>query len=850
MKASPKKSGLTKSNATAIKQMVAVVLLLNLSVISMACLSLYKSRQQFTKQASVAAQNLSHVLERYLNGTLGMVETGLLTVAAEAENHIVKGTIDVQSLAPHIKRHQIDFPDLAEYRIINARGDYIYTAGVIPKTVSTADQDYFIQLRNNPNLKTSIFIPQISRINGKWIIVIAKRINQPDGSFAGVVAVPFSIDKIYQIFSTIDVGEHGSIILRDGGLKIAVRYPELKNIGRIDGSKATVELQGLVQKGLTEGKYKARAPIDKIERDYSFRKVSGQPFYIIVGLSALDYLSEWRKEVVHTAALIALFCLVTTISALLFYREWKRRNSAINDLAQQEAKYQTIADYTYAWEFWISPDGSLIYSSPSCKRVTGYDAGAFCSDPDFFHRIIHPDDQQLYTEHRQEKTQKVAHHLILRICHADGTVRWLEHECQPVYDQTGTFLGNRGSNRDVTDRIRMETALAQSEEHFHQLFIQNWDAVVLLHQETLNIVDANPAMLSLIGYELEELQTAGAWPAIAPETTLQFQQLFNDTVLLGEAFLEKGTCLCKDGTKIFISAKTKLIRLREQNVIYCSIRDISDRIKLEQEQVYVQSKLIHANKMTSLGMLVSGIAHEINNPNQYISLNAAILADVWKDSSTILSNYHEQHGEFTLKGMTFKKALETVPRLITGVTEGSKRIDLIVKNLKDYSRDNSGQPQADFDLNQIIQTAVQILTPYIHKHTYNFQTELNENIPRVRVNAQQIEQVTINLITNALQALTGKTQVVRVATLYEQETDSVVLSVHDGGKGMTREVMERIMEPFFSTRLDAGGTGLGLSISSTLLKENGGTIEFKSTPDSGTIATIKLKAAEGKGSET
>ena len=345
---------------------------------------------------------------------------------------------------------------------------------------------------------------------------------------------------------------------------------------------------------------------------------------------------------------------------------------------------------------------------------------------------------------------------------------------------------------------------------------------------------------------MSELLDHGFRPLLAPEAPQQFTQLFQEAILLGESFLEKGISICKDGTQLHISAKVKLIRLKEQNVVYCSIRNISDRIRMEKEKLEVQSKLIHANKMTSLGMLVSGMAHEINNPNQYILLNASILAGVWEDSSAILSRYHEQCGDFTLKGMTFSKALETVPSLLKAVTEGSHRINLIVKDLKDYSRDNSGKPKSHFDLNQITQTAVQILTHHIHKHTYNFQIDLSTAIPQVRGNAQQIEQVVINLITNALQALSDKTQMVHIATFYESDTDSVVLCVQDEGRGMSHEVMERITEPFFSTKLESGGTGLGLSISATLLKENGGTLDFQSKPDSGTVATIKLRAAETK----
>jgi signal transduction histidine kinase len=196
--------------------------------------------------------------------------------------------------------------------------------------------------------------------------------------------------------------------------------------------------------------------------------------------------------------------------------------------------------------------------------------------------------------------------------------------------------------------------------------------------------------------------------------------------------------------------------------------------------------------------------------------------------------------------MPFSQAREAVPRLLTGVADGSRRINLILNNLKDFSRDNSKQLQTNFDLNKTIQTAVQILTHHIHNRTYDFQLDLGADIPCVKGKAQQIEQVVINLITNALQALSDKTKMVRVATWYEKETNTVVLTVSDQGKGMTKEIMGRITEPFFSTKLEEGGTGLGLSISTALLKEHDGTLEFESRPDFGTTATIKLRASQEK----
>jgi PAS domain S-box-containing protein len=837
--------GTTKSSSPLAKQLALGVLALNLLIVGLVGLSSYKSKEQCEEQARITSQNLSQVLEQYVTGVFSRLDAGVLAAAMEAEREMAHGGIDAQALDRYIKRQQMELSDLESLVVTDANGNFLNGVGRAPaRSVSAADRDHFTRMRQDPLVKTTVSRPFKSRISGKWVIAVARRIEKPDGSFGGMATASFPFEKFYRIFSAIDVGRHGSITLRDQQLRLAVRYPELPGFGNPVGGEATAELHRLVQNGGEAGTYRARSLMDQGERCFSFRKISGRPYYLIVGLATDDYLAAWRSNSLQVGILAVLFCLVTTFSAGLLSREWRRRNAALEELIRQETKYQTIADHTYAWEFWLSPDETFIYSSPSCKRITGYAPAAFYADAALLKNIVHPEDQQCFCNHRhQVLSDTVAHNLVMRIRHADGSVRWMEHECLPVYDESGVFLGTRGSNRDVTSRKRMEEALKESEEQFHQLFVQNWDAVMLLHQENFAVLDANPAMVSLFGYPLEELRDFGPYALSAPEALWQFQALLQDAVLHGESYLDRAIGNCKGGAEIALSAKTKLIRLREENVLYCSFRDISDRMRLEKEKAEVQSKLIHANKMTSLGMLVSGIAHEINNPNQYISLNASILADVWQDAYEILSRHHEEHGELSLKGMSLAQAKETVPRLLTGVTEGARRINLIVADLKDFSRDKSGQPQSNFDLNKVVQSAVQILTHHIHKHTYHFQLELADDIPGVKGKSQQIEQVVINLIANGLQALVDKSKAVRVATWHERETDRVVLTVSDQGKGMTKEILQRITEPFFSTKLGEGGTGLGLSISATLLKEHGGTLEFVSEPDLGTTATIKLQAA-------
>lgn len=269
-------------------------------------------------------------------------------------------------------------------------------------------------------------------------------------------------------------------------------------------------------------------------------------------------------------------------------------------------------------------------------------------------------------------------------------------------------------------------------------------------------------------------------------------------------------------------------------------RDISERKRAEEERKAIQAKLIQTNKMTSLGLLVSGMAHEVNNPNNSIKFTAHVLARTWSDMVPVLDKYYREEGDFVIGGHPYSTVRETLPQLISGITESSRRIEGIIKNLRDFVRKGKTDLSNKADINSIVSVSASILNNQIKMHTRHFTVEFAEGVPEVRGNSQQLGQVVINLIMNAVQSLPDKECRVSVATSFEAQTGMAVITVRDNGSGMPPEVKERLFEPFFSTKLDSGGTGLGLAISNVIIKDHGGVLEFESQPRQGTTAIVKL----------
>jgi PAS domain S-box-containing protein len=166
--------------------------------------------------------------------------------------------------------------------------------------------------------------------------------------------------------------------------------------------------------------------------------------------------------------------LITVLLAGYFYNDLTKRehftaaNRALNaEIAERkraeeallvsETKYRIVADNTHDWEFWKDSKGKFVYSSPSCERITGYGPTEFAHDPTLFLRIVHPEDSGVFRDHVQDVMEHPRiEEISFRIVRPDGSIRWIDHVCQPVMDANGTFLGTRGSNRDVTDRKKIE----------------------------------------------------------------------------------------------------------------------------------------------------------------------------------------------------------------------------------------------------------------------------------------------------------------------------------------------------------------------------------------------------------
>jgi diguanylate cyclase (GGDEF)-like protein/PAS domain S-box-containing protein len=192
---------------------------------------------------------------------------------------------------------------------------------------------------------------------------------------------------------------------------------------------------------------------------------------------------------------------------MVTFRDVSEREAMLKALREAEERYRIVADFTYDWEYWIDPDGKLIYVSPSCESVTGFSREEFLSSPDLIDRIVHPDDAAVWQAHfRQEISGDTVEldPLDFRITHKDGKARWIAHLCRPVYGADGRRMGRRGSNRDITGRKRAEEEIVRAKDEWERTFNSVPDLIIILDNRR-RITRANKAALERLGLTQEDI---------------------------------------------------------------------------------------------------------------------------------------------------------------------------------------------------------------------------------------------------------------------------------------------------------------------------------------------------------
>jgi signal transduction histidine kinase len=256
----------------------------------------------------------------------------------------------------------------------------------------------------------------------------------------------------------------------------------------------------------------------------------------------------------------------------------------------------------------------------------------------------------------------------------------------------------------------------------------------------------------------------------------------------------------------------------------------------------MEFQLLESHKLASLGRLVAGVAHEINNPNTFILGNTKIIKEAFGDILPIVDREYEKNQNLKIARLNYELFKDNISTLIDDTYNGAVKIKKIVEELRNYAKKEDDILSDTVNINNVIENTLRLVKKQI-KENVKIIMKLKEGIPTFNGNISKLEQVAINLLLNASHAIGNNDGVIYISTNYNPSSKSVFLSVEDNGKGMDEDTLKNIFDPFFTTKRNEGGIGLGLSISYRIIKEHKGEIEVDSIPGKGTNFVITIPAA-------
>lgn len=269
--------------------------------------------------------------------------------------------------------------------------------------------------------------------------------------------------------------------------------------------------------------------------------------------------------------------------------------------------------------------------------------------------------------------------------------------------------------------------------------------------------------------------------------------------------------------------------------------DITEKIRLREQAA-------QASRLASLGELAAGVAHEINNPNATILLNATVLKELGEGMLRLLDELWRERGDLDLGKMSYARLRTEIPRLQAEVLEAAGRIRRIVEDLKEFAGAEPPDFRQALDLNAVVQAAIRLTGNALKKATDRFVAEYEADLPLLKGHAQRLEQVVVNLLMNACQSLPDRHRRLWVRTGWQEGERALYLEVGDEGVGIVPADLPHVTDPFFTTRRENGGTGLGLSVSARIVKEHAGRLDIVSTPGCGTTVRVVLPLTDVKDS--
>jgi len=492
-----------------------------------------------------------------------------------------------------------------------------------------------------------------------------------------------------------------------------------------------------------------------------------------------------------------------------------------------DQRYRAVVENANDLICEIDAKGRFLYISPVAGSLLGWVPEEHLGQSLLEH--AHPDDREEVMAAIARARASGAGEATFRVRHEDGSWRWFAGtgKCYRTADGECRVVG---IGRDITQHKRTEERLLMLERAVQQSI----DGIAVAYLDGV-IQFANPSWARMHGYDAEELPGRPLTILHTDEQMRESVTPFNERVREVGAHEGEVGHVRKDGTTFTTWMTTTLLTDEKE----CPIglvgvaRDMAEQKRVGQELAAHQEHLEElverrtreleasheqirsAKRLASIGTLAAGVAHEINNP-----VGAILIA-----------------ARAGLRNLEQSADPEITAQVLNLIARQAERCGRIVKGILKFSRHGTSDKRRE-NVNDIVRAVHDLLRVEVERHGAVMTLALDQNLPSIRLNPTEIQQVIVNLVQNAAQAGAR-----RVTVRTEGDEDCVRLVVEDDGCGIAPEHRERLFEPFYTTREAGGGTGLGLSITHGIVADHGGSIGVEPEPGKGTSMTVRLPRA-------
>ncbi len=504
---------------------------------------------------------------------------------------------------------------------------------------------------------------------------------------------------------------------------------------------------------------------------------------------------------------------------------------AQEELDTARARYYDLYDLAPVGYCTLSQKGLILDTNLTAATLLGVARSALVREP--LSRFIHKEDQDIYYRHLKRLVETgMPQNCELRMLPSDGTLFWGQLNSTATNDAKGV-PAYRTIIIDITERRQAGQCNAEISELNEKIFAAS-PLGIAAFEATGQCVMANEAIGRIIGASRE---------AVLRQNINQLDSGEKSDLLTAAREVMQTNQIRENQEFHFETTFGKEVRLN------CALIPFSSSSKPHfllvcqdiNNQKLAEEALRQSQKLSSIGLLVASISHEINNPNGFIIFNIPILRDYLQALMPIVDRQMKDDPKRKFFGRLYEDFRKDIFNLINNIEHGAQRINATVSGLKDYSRKQEQLKSRWIDLKQVIEHAASICLGEIREKVKSFEFDIPENIPPVFTDPDAVEQILVNLLINAAHASDKEDSWIRLSmTADESNSDRCIIDITDNGCGMDEQSMKKIFDPFYTKKSPLKGIGIGLYICQNLAESIGCRIEVESRQNQGSSFRLIL----------